>query len=345
MRLHDMPRMWARRCLGIPRFCRAALGVDIDGATLVLAYSTGLDSTALLYLFHALAQRLGLTIVPVHVHHGLRPESDHEAIHAGRVCASLHLPCIQARCNVPALAKASGRGLEETARAERYAALERVRQEHAADWIVTAHHSDDLIEDIMLRLVRGTGWPGLGGMVGVDEKRHILRPLLNWEKKDLHAFALECGLSWCEDASNLSQTYTRNRIRTQILPLVHAENPALGTALRHVWQHARIDENYWQQFPAPIQNTERGLLLPAAELAKAHPAQRLRWYKEIIDKMNQGQALFVQLMALETAWKDQKHGRCIQFPGDKAATVTDQGIFFQRWQRTHPASRSDATRQ
>lgn len=73
--------------------------------------------------------------------------------------------------------------LEETARVERYAALERVRQEHAADWIVTAHHSDDLIEDIMLRLVRGTGWPGLGGMVGVDEKRHILRPLLNWEKK------------------------------------------------------------------------------------------------------------------------------------------------------------------
>lgn len=333
MRLQDMPRAWARRCLGIARFCRTTLDVDLTGTTLVLAYSTGLDSTALLYLAHALAPHLNLTLIPAHLHHGLRPESDHEAEHAVRICASLELPCVCARSHVAALAKARGLGLEETSRAERYAFLERVRQEHGADWIMTAHHGDDLLEDILLRLVRGTGWPGLGGMVGVDHERRILRPLLDWDKKDVQSFALDCGLSWCEDASNASQAYTRNRIRTQLVPLLRAENPSIGTAMRQLWLQARTDEDYWRQFPAPVHTTQQGLMLPAHELHSTHSAQRLRWYKEVLDGMGQGQALFVQLMALDTAWDNQTLGRCFQFPGDKAATVTAQGIVFQHWVR------------
>lgn len=332
MRLQDLPRELARRCLGVPRFCRDVLDVNLEGARIVAAYSAGLDSTALLHILHLLAPRLGLTVVAAHAHHGLRPESDAEAEHAKAVCASLAIPLETARLDVPAKLKAGGAGLEECARDLRYAFLESVREGHGCDWIATAHHADDLTEDIVMRLLRGTGWPGLGGMPGADPARRLLRPLLDWDKDRLRALVTAVGAAWCEDPSNEVADRTRNRVRHSIVPLLRRENPALTGSLRQLWALARADEDYWSGLLPPLPAPLHEHFLDAGALA-VHQAHRLRLFKHVLDAMGPGQALARHLFLLDRAWVDGKVGHCIQFPGDKAACVEAGGVRFRPTQR------------
>lgn len=342
MLLSDLPRPWARRCLGIARFCREALETDLRESTLVLAYSTGLDSTALLHLLVCLAPRLRLTLIPAHLHHGLRPEADQELQHAVQVCASLDLPCVTRRVDILALSKASRKGIEETARRERYAFLESVRVAHDADWIVTAHHADDLAEDVLLRLVRGTGWPALGGMPGMDSARHVLRPVLDWQKRELRDFLQSTGLDWKEDLSNISPAHTRNRIRHGIIPLLRAENPSLSNAILHLWAQARADEKHWTHLLSEIQpGTEN--IIAAEVLQNADQALRLRLYKHVLDAMGPGELLGRHLFTLDRAWTRQAWGKTVQFGGDKTAQVRRDGIAFSRQHRRDPADATTAT--
>lgn len=327
MRLQDLPRQLARRCLGIPHFCEESLGVDLRGTRLVVAYSTGLDSTALLHLLHLLHAPLRLTLIAAHAHHGLRSESDRELEHAVEVCAKLGIACVTARLDVPAVQAASGAGLEESARLARYAFLDSVREEHQADWIVTAHHGDDLAEDIVMRLIRGTGWPGLGGMQGVDPKRHLLRPLLDWEKEELRTILETTGTAWCEDQSNTAPEHTRNRIRHDIMPLLLRENPSFFKTALHLWKLAKVDESYWNQVLPSLTSPVREYFLDAATL-DIHKAQRLRLYKTVLDAMGPGQALVCHLLLLDKTWVRKKCGHTIQFPGDKVGCVESAGIRF-----------------
>lgn len=325
MRLQDFPRPWARRCLGLETFCREALGVDLRGTRLVLAYSTGLDSTALLYLLHALTPRTGLSLIAAHAHHGLRPDANAELRHAEEICAKLEIPCETTRLAVLEHHRTSGRGVEESARLLRYEFLESVRVKYAADWIVTAHHADDLAEDIVLRLIRGTGWPGLGGMTGLDVKRRLLRPILDWNKEELCAFALACGLTWNEDSTNQNTEPTRNRVRHHILPLLRQENPSFQRCALNLWHMARLDEDFWQK---ELAESTAVHFLPHTTLAACHPAKRLRLYKAILDGLGPGQARSDHLFLLDRAWQLRKTGTTIQFPGDKTAQVTSAGIAF-----------------
>lgn len=328
MRLQDLSRDWARRCLDIPRFCLETLGIDLHRARLVLAYSAGVDSTALLHILSCLRAPLKLTLTAAHVHHGLRPDSDHEQSHAVKTCAALDIPCATTRLTIPA----HGPGIEARARLQRYAFLEEVRLRYDAAWIVTAHHGEDLAEDILLRLVRGTGWPGLGGMQGVDHTRRLLRPVLNWAKRDLQTFLSEHGITWCEDRSNLSDRHTRNRFRHTILPLLQRENPQLTQTLLHLWRLARVDEDYWERVLPPVLPGQDEYVLDAASIPP-HPAQRLRVFKKILDAMGPGQALASHLFLLDKAWTDHSIGCTVQFPGDKIGCIAVSGIRFSRQQR------------
>ena len=327
MRLQDLPRSLARRCLGVPRFCRDTLGADLAGTRLVAAYSAGLDSSALLHILALLAPRLDLTVVAAHAHHGLRPESDAELEHARDVCARLGIPLETARLDVPSALARGDSGVEERARELRYAFLESVRTAHGCDWIVTAHHADDLAEDIVMRLLRGTGWPGLGGMTGADPARRLLRPLLDWEKSELRDVLQALGAPWCEDASNESKDRTRNRVRHDILPLLRRENSALARTARQLWALARADEDYWSGLLPPLPGHVREFFLDARTLAVPQ-AHRLRLFKHVLDAMGPGQVLAARLFLLDRAWTEGKSGRCYQFPGDKVACVEAGGVRF-----------------
>lgn len=302
-RLQNLPRTSALLCLEVERFCLRQLALP-RGSHLVLAVSGGADSTALALILSLLTPRLNLRLHALSINHGLRPEAGDDAAHAQAVCHALGISCTVRTADVTGFAASHHVGEEAAGRALRYALLEKERMACQANFIALGHHREDLSEDILLRLIRGAGWPSLGGMPARDDDRHLLRPLLTCCPNDLKQLLLQCGLSWREDASNLSTQYRRNRLRHQVLPLLRAENPALERSVGHVWQLAGIDRDYWEktldaallaypwrEMPSKQNDcltTGPSILLPRALLRALHPAARLRLYMRAVRHLSTG---------------------------------------------------------
>ena len=336
MTLKSLDPVDARLALSIHRFVTRELCVDWRGAGLLVALSGGIDSTALLILLSALREHLNFSLSAAHLDHGLRPESGQDAEVAHALCRRLNVPFHFRLCDVAA--RASGTGLEDAGRRARYAFLEEVRHHVGARWIVTAHHAGDLAEDILLRLIRGTSWPGLGGMAGVaapcgllgaDGEGRVLRPLLLVEKARLRALLERQGVTWREDASNEQRDFRRNRIRLDVLPLLLAENPDLHDVARSLWRTARMDEAYWRTLILPVlESVPEGIWLARGALAALPRPGRVRAYVEALRRLNKGQARSSVVFALDEAWEQHRHGRLFQFSGGVCAEVESQGILF-----------------
>lgn len=206
------------------------------GASLIVAYSGGLDSHVLL---HALArlrrEEGGWTMRAVHVDHGLQPASAAWAEHCRAVCAALGVPCLVERLVVR---RARGESTESAARRMRYAAL--ARHLGPGEVLLSAHHRDDQAETVLLQLLRGAGPHGLAAMPSVaffGAGRHA-RPLLAFRRRALAAYAQQEGLRWIEDASNVDLGIARNFIRHRVLPLLEAHRPGVVEALARVAANA-----------------------------------------------------------------------------------------------------------
>ncbi|MFV0349792.1 MAG: tRNA lysidine(34) synthetase TilS [Halodesulfovibrio sp.] len=248
--LRDLTPAQARLCLQVEQFIREGMGLSTEaltGAGLLVACSGGCDSTALLIVLRCLQERLGCRLAVAHLDHRLRPESSDEAAIVQQRCSAMGIPCKLGSEDVAALAQEAGTGIEEAARNARYAFLEKARAELGCDYIATAHHLNDLAEDMLMRLMRGTGWPALGGMEATCTARRLIRPLLVTERNKLEAFLEESGIAWCEDSSNSDPAYLRNRVRAEFLPLFMRENPAFLSSVAGLWRLARTDAEHWQQ--------------------------------------------------------------------------------------------------
>lgn len=332
-RLQDAPPPLAHACLGVRRFMRETLRMPEPWPLCVAAVSGGADSTALLLCLRL----LGVPLIVVHLDHALRRESADEARHVAELAASFGLECVARREDVAAVARERGVGLEDAGRQCRYALLENVRRERGAEWIVTGHHLDDLSEDVLLRLIRGGGWPALAGMSARDDVRRVLRPLLHTPRAELEAWLRMAGLSWCEDASNHGREARRNRIRHDILPLIRAENPAFGQAVRRLWQQARQDEDYWRGMiepEMPAAGPADGILLARERLDKLHPAARLRLYlacvRRLRDTRGAGQGVQARadaLLRLDALWRARRTGAVLLLPG-VSVRVLRNGLRF-----------------
>jgi tRNA(Ile)-lysidine synthase len=332
-RLQDLPRKAARFCLGIGRFAARELGCDFPTLRCLVACSGGADSTALLRLAHLLCQSKGGTVSAAHLDHSLRPESPIDAHFVAQLCASLDVPLYPERQDIAAQAKASGTGLEETGRVARYAFLERVRQQAGADVILVAHQLNDLAEDQLLRLMRGTGWPALGGMDGFDPARRLLRPLLLSPRTALVDFLHLAEQPWRDDQSNFDRTTTRNRVRHDVLPELVRNNPGYLDSAARLWRQARLDGTHWdealgQVLPRVVQDGSRRLI-PAEVLQTCPAPLRLRLYKAVLEATGPGQSLCDGLFRLDELWLEQGTGKSVRFPGDKEARIVKSGIAVQ----------------
>lgn len=196
---------------------------------MLVAASGGPDSTALLAGLAELRERHGFTLVAGHVDHGLRgPEGAAEGDAVEALGARLGVRVRRER-----LALTAGPDLEARARRARYAALRRMADAAGAQWITTGHTLDDQAETVLLRLLRGTGRRGLGGMRRV--RGRLFRPLLGATRADVRRYLAERDLPWAVDRSNADLAHTRNRVRLLLLPFLKAEfNPRLRAALADV---------------------------------------------------------------------------------------------------------------
>lgn len=366
--LQELAPEQARLCLSAQRFLREEVGLtdtDVNGQKILVACSGGCDSTALVLILHYLSPRMGCKLIVAHLDHCLRPESADEAQYVHALCADLGLACISEKADIQALATTQSIGIEEAARNARYAFLETTREANDCRYVATAHHLNDLAEDVLMRLVRGTGWPALGGMAAYCAERKLIRPLLVTERNKLENFLNSLSISWCEDASNTDQSYFRNRIRSTFMPLFMRENPSFLSAVAGLWQLARTDAAHWTEeennllglqvkstisrdslthvpnrfdhsgscsssdFPLPSA-ADGSLTLTREQLNNASKALRLRLYKRCLESLGKGQPLLENLQRLDLAWKQNEGGKTVQFPGGKTATITGGNILFNR---------------
>ena len=195
----------------------------------------GPDSVFLLYALHTLQPRMGFTLRAVHVHHGIRgAEADRDEAFSEKLCAKLEIPFQAVHVAAPAYAAQHGLSLEEAARILRYEALEAARQQLTqapAAWIAVAHHLDDQAETVLHNLVRGAGLRGLAGME--NRRNHVIRPLLSIKREDILKWLNQYDIPYVTDSTNADPHYTRNRIRSTVLPELRAINPEASAHIAH----------------------------------------------------------------------------------------------------------------
>ncbi len=217
-----------------PAALDTVLRPHLDWQRWVLAYSGGQDSSVLLDLLHCYltaqpAPRPQLSAL--HINHGLSPQADDWQSHCEARCRELGIPFAATAVQVRPERRAS---LEDIARRARYAAY----QEHlqTGDLLLQAHHRDDQVETLLLRLCRGTGGDGLAGVPALRSlgENKILRPLLEIDREVIADYAKACSLRWAEDESNADQGFDRNYLRHKVLPLLTQRWPGL----RATWARA-----------------------------------------------------------------------------------------------------------
>jgi tRNA(Ile)-lysidine synthase len=205
------------------------------GEHVLVGVSGGPDSVALLHALVLLRSELALRITVCHVHHGLRPEADHDAAFVEGQAARLGCAARVVRVDV---SRAGGRSPEEAARIARHAALARVARASGASRIALGHTADDQAETVLMRVLQGAGPRGLAGIP--VRRGRIVRPLLAVDRAVVRAHLLAHGLDSVEDATNYDTTFLRNRMRHELLPLL-AERAGLAVpdALRRVARASR----------------------------------------------------------------------------------------------------------
>ncbi|MEW5772664.1 MAG: tRNA lysidine(34) synthetase TilS [Thermodesulfobacteriota bacterium] len=329
IRLQALPPRAAHFCLGVERFLRRELAADLDGAVVVAGFSGGPDSTALLLCLECLAPRLGFSLQAAHLDHGLRPESRAEADRAERFCSGLGIPFASCAADTATLARERGVGIEEAGRELRYAFFAECLAGHSKAFLALGHTLDDLAEDQLMRLIRGAGWPGLGGMPAFDPGRHLLRPLLLTPKSDVLDFLADLGAEYASDASNADQAFLRNRVRSGILPLLRAENPAYLDAAAGLWRLAQLDREVLDsRCAAPEPGPDGRIALPRSALAALPRALRLRLFKSCLERLGPGQPLLDGLLRLDEVLLAGASGKAVQFPGRKTARLQRDALVF-----------------
>jgi len=254
-------------------------GLIAPGGKVLVAVSGGADSIALLHLLQRLSGAFPFSLVAAHLDHRLRPESLEDAEFVGEVCRGLGVELVSEQCDVAALATELGVGLEEAGRLARRAFLERIAGETGCPVIALAHHAEDQAETLLFRLMRGSGLSGLAAMR--LQAGPYIRPLLGFSREQVCKFLQQHNLIWRDDASNLDLTFSRNRIRHQLLPLLEQFNPRVVTALNRLSRQAADEEDYWNTVAEKFlerhgESHADGYALKIAPLAVLSRAERRR---------------------------------------------------------------------
>lgn len=197
----------------------------------IAGVSGGADSMCLLDILFTLSEEAKNietlqpfpTLIAAHINHGLRGEAaDHDEDLVRRYCQDRNIPFYVKRVDIAAMAKESKTSVEQAGRSARYAFFDEIAGKYfpGAEDVFTAvaHHREDQAETILMNLFRGTGPDGLCGMKPVNSR--IIRPLLFASKENILSYVKSKHISYAEDQTNLDNTYTRNRWRNQILPLI-----------------------------------------------------------------------------------------------------------------------------
>jgi len=226
--------------------------LNIDNKNVVVACSGGPDSMFLLDILMKLRKKLNINIIVAHVHHNLRKESDNEAIELEKFCMNNDITFEMMKIEEYPNNKFS----EESARKIRYEFFDKVVKKYNTDILFTAHHGDDLIETILMRITRGSSIKGYAGFerIANDRGYKIARPLIFLTKGEIEEYLNKYGIWYAIDMSNKNDKYTRNRYRKYILPELKKENDNIHLKFGEFNEKLLLVDNYLKKIVANIYN-------------------------------------------------------------------------------------------
>lgn len=221
---------------------RALPVTDFWTMPVLAAVSGGGDSVALLLALRKLVPAAAEhRLVVVHAEHDLRPDAGDDRVFVERLAERLGLRCVARRL---AIRPQGGEGVEAAARRQRYDMLAETATDAGARHVLVAHTADDQAETILLRMLRGTGLAGLGGMAAARELVpgvSLLRPMLALRRTDARRFLEQSGEAWCDDPTNRQLRHARNFIRHAVLePCASGPFPAAEASLNRLGRQAAL---------------------------------------------------------------------------------------------------------
>ena len=221
-----------------------------------VAVSGGADSVALLRVLLELRGTLGIVPSVLHFNHKIRgADADEDERFVAALAQQHGLEFYRSSADVPAYAAEHKLSLETAGRQARYQFFESFLERRVLDVVATGHTLDDQAETVLMRVLRGAGTRGLGGIyprkqvLGCDGKKigYVVRPLLGVRRAEVRDYLKELHQPWREDATNADLQYTRNRVRHGLIPLIETRfKPTAVAALGQLAEVARAEENYWE---------------------------------------------------------------------------------------------------
>ena len=228
------------------------LGLLDKSSSIVVGVSGGPDSLSLMLLLNEIRLEHGFKLCAAHLDHSLRKESYREAEYVFQIGSDLGIPVMLDRKDVRSHSKKDGLSIEEAARNIRYDFLSDIARTEGANAIAVGHTADDQVETILMHLIRGSGIAGLTGMAQNSywpsrtsiNKIPVVRPLLNASHQETQEYCAHMGFIPINDLSNLSDEFTRNSIRLNLLPLLQRYNPKVKESILRLAHSASQDQSF-----------------------------------------------------------------------------------------------------
>ena len=287
------------------------------GDSVLVGLSGGADSVCLLYILKELAENLDFLVYALHVNHGIRGmEADADEQFAADLCSKLSVPFVSIKEDILDYAKKNRVSLEEGGRIVRYAALERMKKEWGCTKIALAHHANDSAETMLFHLFRGGKLAGLAGIPPV--RGDIIRPLLCCSRKEIEAWLQERNISYCTDASNFSDDYTRNKIRHRMITYAEEEiNPKTVLHMQQTAEYIRqvkefVEEETKRLFERAVQKKKDVYSISISALSEAPIFLQQQLIYQVLGNLGGLKDVTELHVTQVVSLMEKQSGRCIQ---------------------------------
>lgn len=303
--------------------------------SVLIAISGGADSVCLTYILWQLKKKYGLELRLIHFRHGLRSKKreDKEEKLIKNLAKGLRLPLTVRKINVSEYAKKNKLSIEEAGRNLRYRYLIDYAIKNDFDKIATGHSLDDQAETVLFNLLRGSGLPGLRGIPIIRQQKGIgiVRPLLGISRKEILKYLEGNNLPFSVDETNISFSYTRNRIRHELLPLLEKYNPRVKEHLAHLAEIVREEEIKQEEkvkkiIPRLITRKGEKIILDLKKFLCYNEISQDRIIDYLLESW--GRKSFVHFTSLKELIAERKTGKSIDLGRGWRAEKKDDKIYF-----------------
>ncbi len=305
-----------------------------SGDSVLVALSGGADSVCLLSCLKELSQAFNLSVAAAHLHHGLRgDEADGDEEFCRTLCMEWGIPFHSTRQDIRLLAKEKGIGIEEAGRMARYSFFKQLQEACGYSKVATAHHGNDNVETVLMRIIRGTGVLGLGGIP--YQNGDVIRPLLDVTRSDIMAYLSKKGYSYRIDRSNEENVYTRNRIRNQLIPELESSfNPGFQkTFLEQIRLYSAcgtyIKDEAGKLFKRHCALFDGAYGFSLEKLSSENPFLVSTMVQQLLENLTPGKGVSSQNIEAVMTLVAEQSGR-VMLPGNMVAEVCHDKLYIRR---------------